>query len=136
MNEITVNPYLFFQGNCRDAMEFYKNIFGGELTLQTYDEVPGETQPGMENKVMHAALTGGDVLLMASDTPGASATAAKVTISLGGTNEEKLTEIFSRLSEDVVVASPLKKEFWGDTFGSLTDKFGIDWMVNITTQKA
>src|SRR5690349_3325235 len=112
MNDITVNPYLFFQGDCRVAMEFYKAIFGGELTIQTYDDVPGPTQPGMEGKIMHADLSGGAAKLMGSDTDQASDKTAKISISLGGSDEEKLTAIFNGLSEGVTVKYPLKKEFW------------------------
>lgn len=85
---------------------------------------------------MHASLTGGAVNIMGSDTEQASPKAAKITISLSGTNEERLTTIFNSLSEGAAVQSPLKKEFWGDTFGQLTDKYGVDWMVNIAGPKA
>jgi len=135
MQDILVNPYLFFKGNAREAMEFYKNIFGGELTLNGYDDLPGPTQEGLEGKLMHADLRGGDITLMASDTLQASDKAAKVTISLSGDNEEKLTAIFNKLSDGVDVQFPLKKEAWGDTFGQLTDKYGVDWMVNISAKK-
>ncbi len=135
MDTITLNPYIFFKGNCRAAMEFYKAIFGGELTVQSYEEVPGETPAGLEGQLMHAALTGGDISLMASDTLLASPLAAKVSLSLGGTNEAKLTRIFNALCQDVEVRSPLKKEFWGDIFGSVTDKYGIEWMVNISASQ-
>ena len=135
MDNIIFNPYIFFTGNCREAMEFYKDIFGGELTVQTYDEVSGPTQEGMEGKIMHASLSGGEINLMGSDTEKASAKAAKVSLSLGGTDEEKLRKIFERLSEGVEVEHPLKKEFWGDIFGSITDKLGIEWMVSITANK-
>ncbi len=136
MNDVTLNPYIFFQGNCREAMEFYKNIFGGELTIQTYEEVPGDTPAEMKGKIMHAALMGGEVDLMASDTPQASAKAAKVSLSLNGYEADKLTNIFNRLSENVEVQYPLKKEFWGDTFGSVTDQYGVEWMVNIGVKSA
>jgi len=116
-------------------MEFYKNIFGGELTISTYEETPGDTPPGMEGKLMHAALTGGLITLMGSDTPQASAKAAKISLSVGGDDEEKLTAIFNQLSDGADVEYPLKKEFWGDTFGTLTDKFGVEWMVNISGKK-
>jgi PhnB protein len=135
MDKITLDPYIFFAGDASAAMEFYKNIFGGQLEIQTYDDVPGPTQAGMEGKIMHAMLSGGDIRLMASDTPGASPKAAKVSLSLGGTDDAKLRKIFEGLSEDVEVQYPLKKEFWGDIFGSLTDKFGVEWMVNITLPK-
>jgi PhnB protein len=136
MSDIKWHSYIFFQGNCKEAMEFYKNIFGGELTLLPYTDEMMSGEDSMKGKVMHAALMGGDVELMGSDTQQASAKAAKVSISLMGENEEKLRTIFDKLSEDVEVQYPLKKEFWGDTFGSLTDKYGVDWMVNISAAQA
>ncbi len=133
MNDISLNPYIFFKGNCREAMEFYKEVFGGELTIQTY----GEAKMGNESQkdlVMHATLLNGSMALMGSDTEKASDKAAKISLSIGGSDEKALTTIFEKLSEGGSVFSELKKEFWGDTFGSLTDKYGIEWMVNITAQ--
>lgn len=136
MSKITVEPYLFFKGNCAQAMEFYKDIFGGEISSQTYGEV-GAAQGGFPaDYVMHASLKGGEVDLMASDTAEASEKAAKISISLGGSDEPKLRKIFEKLSQDVEVKYPLKKEFWGNTFGSITDKFGVEWMVNIEAGEA
>ncbi len=135
MNDILVNPYLFFKGTAGEAMEFYKSIFGGELKLSGYDEIPGPTPAGLEGKLMHADLRGGVITLMASDTLQASPKSAKVTISLSGNDEDKLTAIFNQLSNGAEVESPLKKEAWGDTFGQLTDKYGVDWMVNINAPK-
>lgn len=132
---IDFNPYIFFTGNCREAMEFYKGIFGGDLEIQTYDDVPGPTMEGMEGKIMHAKLSGGEIVLMGSDTAKASSKAAKISLSLGGSNEEKLTKIFEGLCDGVEVEHPLKKEFWGDTFGQVVDKFGVEWMVNIAGPK-
>lgn len=134
MADIQCTPYLFFKGNCREAMEFYQSIFGGELTIQTYDEVKMASEETPADYVMHAMLDGGKVKLMASDTAKASETAKKVSISLGGTDVDALTEIFEKLSQDVNVEYPLKKEFWGDIFGAVIDKYGIDWMVNISSQ--
>jgi PhnB protein len=131
MSKIDLNVYLFFKGNCREAMEFYKNIFGGELTIQTYGDVSATDDKNKAEHIMHASLEGGDVKLMASDTDMASEKAAKVSLSLGGKDEARLREIFDQLSEDVEVKYPLKKEFWGDIFGSVTDKYGVEWMVNI-----
>lgn len=131
MDKITLNPYLLFKGNCREAMEFYKSVFGGELTVQTYDDMPGDTLAGMEGQVLHAALTSDEINLMASDTAEANPAAAKVSLALGGSDEEKLRAIFEGLCSDVEAKSPLKKEFWGAIFGAVTDKYGIDWMVNI-----
>lgn len=135
MNDISLNPYIFFRGDCREAMEFYKDIFGGELYFQTHGEVDENAAPEMKDKIMHASLTGGPLTLMGSDTEKASAKAAKVTLSLNGSDEAKLTDIFNRLSEGGEMLYPLKKEFWGDIFGGFIDKYGVEWMVNISAQK-
>jgi PhnB protein len=135
MDKVILHPYLFFAGNCREAMEFYKNIFGGELTIQAFDDIPGDTPEDMKGKIMHARLSGGDVELMASDSQAASPEARKIELSLSGMDEAKLSKIFDGLSAGGKVKSSLKKEFWGDIFGSLTDKYNIDWMVNIISKK-
>lgn len=132
---VKLAPYLFFKGQSREAMEFYKQVFGGELTMQAYSEVPGD-MPGKEEHpdwLMHARLEG-DFTLMASDTNEASPKMAKVSLSLTGEDEDKLRKVFESLSEGGKVLSALKKEFWGDTFGSLIDKYGVEWMVNISDQ--
>ena len=128
---VAVNPYLFFQGNAREVMEFYKDIFGGELTVKTYAEVGMADGPMGPDHLMHANLEGGHVKLMASDAAKASPVAAKVTISLSGSDEAALRTIFEKLCDGVTTEFPLKKEAWGDIFGSVTDKYGVDWMVNI-----
>jgi PhnB protein len=135
MSDINLNPYLFFKGNAREAMEFYKGAFGGELTVQKMGDVPPEGQmPGADpDSVMHAKLTGGLVTLMGSDSPQASDKTAKVELSLTGSDEAQLQTIFDTLAEGGTVRMPLAKQFWGDTFGMLTDKYGVDWMVNIGT---
>lgn len=136
MSTINVEPYIFFKGNAMEAMEFYKGIFGGEIESMTYDAMHVPVPEGFTGEnLMHASLVNGDVALMASDTIEASKKAAKVTISLAGNDEEKLTGFFNGLSEGVEVQYPLKKESWGDIFGSLTDKYGVEWMVNIGTEE-
>lgn len=137
MDKVALDAYLFFEGTCREAMEFYKGVFGGTLQVQTYDEVPGD-MPGkeqMKGKIVHASLTGGDVNLMASDTRGKPLGTGKIELSLSGDDDQKLRKIFAGLSADGKVKTPLEKQFWGDTFGTLTDKFGIDWMVNINAKR-
>jgi PhnB protein len=133
MGKINLEVYLFFKGNCREAMEFYKSVFGGELTLSTVGDSPDV--PGMEgmdkNLVMHSSLEGGDVKLMASDSPKASDKAAKVELSLTGTDEAHMKEVFDKLAEAGTVKMKLEKQFWGDLFGSLQDKYGVDWNMNI-----
>lgn len=131
MGNIVLNAYLFFAGDCCEAMEFYRDIFGGTLKVQTYDEVPGQPE-AMEGKVIHASLMDGDVDLMASDSPFPHQIATgKISLALSGTDEQKLRTAFDKLGAGGKVNSPLKKEFWGDTFGMLKDKFGVDWMVSI-----
>jgi PhnB protein len=133
MSNIQLDAYLFFTGNCKEAMEFYKSVFGGELSIQLMGEVPGEKPEGSkDDSVMHALLSGGDIRLMASDGTRTEAYGVgPITLSLSGTDEAKLTGIFEKLSEGGNITQKLEKMFWGATFGSLTDKFGIDWMVNI-----
>lgn len=138
MSNVRLEPYLFFKGNCREAMEFYKNAFGGELFFQTLGEVPGDVPGKAEHPdyVMHAKLSGGLVTIMGSDSEQASPKAAKIELSLGGSDETQLRKVFDALAEGGTVKTPLEKQFWGDIFGNLTDKFNIDWMANIEVPKA
>ncbi len=139
MSDVQLDAYLFFTGNCREAMEFYKEVFGGELTAQTYGEVPGDKPAEMErmnDKIMHSTLKGGEISLMASDSTRDSFGDSFISLSLGGTDEDKLRGLFDKLAEGGKVSQPLEKMFWGDIFGTVTDKFGVDWMVNIGSQPA
>jgi PhnB protein len=132
MSTATLNPYLFFTGTCAEAMEFYKSIFGGELHVSFYGEMGPE---GFADKVMHASLVGGQIELMASDSTRESFGTSCISLSLSGTDEAALRDLFDKLSVGGTAITPLKMESWGDTFGQLTDKFGIDWMVNIGAAK-
>jgi PhnB protein len=140
MGQINLNPYIFFDGQAKEAMEFYKKVFGGELSIQTMAEVPKEARESAINsdpdRVMHASLEGGVVKLMASDSAKASKKAAKIELSLSGTDADKLRDIYDSLSHGGKSSMPLEKQFWGDEFGMVTDKFGVDWMVNIEAKKA
>jgi PhnB protein len=137
MSDITTTPYIFFKGNANDAMEFYQRVFGGELAKSAYKDLSIPAPEGLTgNNLMHVALTGGKVMLFASDTALASPKAAKVSISLTGDDEAALTDIFNKLSEGADVQRQLRKEAWGDLFGSLTDQYGVEWMVNISQPKA
>jgi PhnB protein len=89
----------------------------------------------MKGKIMHASLSGGDADLFASDSTIASPVSRKIELSLSGEDESKLRKMFDALSVGGKVKFQLKRESWGDIFGSLTDKYGIDWMVNIATKK-
>jgi len=135
MEKVVLNPYLFFKGNCREAMEFYKSVFGGDVNYMTFDNVPN-TPENMKGMIMHSTLKGGDAELMASDSEQASPEAKKIELSLSCSDEAKMQKIFADLSAGGKVKHELKKEFWGDMFGQLTDKYNIDWMVNVPGKKA
>ncbi len=140
MANVQLDAYLFFTGNCKEAMEFYKGIFGGELTVSTYGEMPGDVpaeMQGHEDKVMHSLLKGGAIRLMASDSTRKEPFGDSfISLSLSGTDEEKLRNFFNKLSEGGKVTMPLEKAPWGDFFGGVTDKYGVEWMVNISEEKA
>ncbi len=140
MAKVQLDPYLFFSGNAKEAMEFYKGVFGGQLEMQSMDEVPEDAMPpgtkeSMKGMIMHASLDTGDFKIFASDSPKASPKAAKIELSLGGEDETKLRGWFEALSEGGKVKMPLKKQFWGDIYGQLIDKYNIEWMVNIASAK-
>src|ERR1051326_1733195 len=102
MDQITLNPYIFFDGQCKEAMEFYKGVFGGQLTIQTMGEVPEEARAQAMNpdpdRIMHASLEGGGIKLMGSDSAKASAKAAKIELSISGSDDTKLRKIFDSLA--------------------------------------
>ncbi|MEV6304757.1 VOC family protein [Actinoplanes sp. NPDC051861] len=131
-----LNPYLTFNGNAREAMEFYRSVLGGELRLNTFGEF-GTPDPEIKDKVMHAMLTLPDGnTLMASDTaPGMDFNPGNtITVSLSGTPDGNLHDVWSKLTEGATVTMPLEKQMWGDEFGQLTDRYGVPWMVNIGQQ--
>jgi PhnB protein len=131
---VLLNPYISFKDNARQAMEFYKTVFGGKLTISTFKEYHVSQDPKEDDKVMHAMLVGENgITFMAADTPNQMEfhAGANVSMSLSGDNEAELQSYFQKLSAGGMVAMPLEKAPWGDTFGMLTDKFGISWMVNI-----
>lgn len=128
-----LNPYLNFDGNARQAMEFYEQVFGGTLTLNTFGEY-GETGERADG-VMHAQLeTPSGYTLMASDLPPGMPhePGNNMTNSLSGTDGDELRGYWEKLADGGTVTMPLEKQMWGDEFGACVDKFGIPWMVNIT----
>jgi PhnB protein len=130
-----VYPYLNFDGQSAEAMQYYHSIFGGELKIQTYGESGMADNTEVANRVIHADLNGDLVSLMASDThPEYSPPLVlgnNMTISLVGTDKDELTRSFNQLSEGGTITMPLEKQFWGDLYGQLVDRFGIQWSVNI-----
>lgn len=134
-----LNPYISFKDNARQAMEFYKQVFGGELLMNTFKEFQVSQDPAEENKIMHAMLEAGNGLtIMAADTPASMdyREGSNISISLSGENETELSGYFQKLSEGGNIIEPLVKAPWGDTFGMVVDQFGVSWMVNIIGAKA
>ncbi len=132
-----LNPYISFLDNTRQAMEFYQSVYGGKLTMNTFAEFHASEDPAEGNKIMHAMLEADNgIVFMASDTPNGMAyrPGSSISMSLSGENEAELRGYFEKLASGGMVGMPLEKAPWGDTFGMLTDKFGINWMVNITGQ--
>jgi PhnB protein len=132
-----LNPYLNFSDNAREAMEFYKDVFGGNLTLNTFGDYG--TQGDEANKIMHAQLeTDSGFTLMAADTPeGMSRNPGdNITVSLSGDDAEALRGYWEKLSDGGNVTMPMEKQMWGDEFGMCTDRFGIPWMVDIVPADA
>jgi PhnB protein len=132
-----LNPYLTFDGNARDAMTFYRDVFGGELVLNTFGEY-GAPDPATAEKIMHAMLeTDQGYSLMASDTaPGMQRTAGdSITVSLSGDDGDRLRGYWAALSDGGTVTMPLEKQVWGDEFGMCVDRFDTPWMVNIAQPK-
>ena len=130
-----LNPYLSFGDNAREAMEFYKSVFGGDLTVMTFAEGGGSDKPEEQELVMHSQLTTpSGFTLMGADTPaGMNRTQGdSISVSLSGEEESELTGYWDKLAVDAQFTMGLNKAPWGDTFGMLTDKYGVPWMVNIT----
>ncbi|MFJ1730063.1 VOC family protein [Streptomyces sp. NPDC088254] len=129
-----LNPYLSFAGDARQAMEFYQEVFGGTLTVNTFGEY-GKPDAPEADKVMHAMLeTGSGFTLMGADTPPGMeyVPGNNFSVSLSGDDEAELRGYWEKLSAGGSVGVPLERQMWGDVFGMCTDRFGIPWMINIT----
>jgi PhnB protein len=125
-------PYLFFGGNCREAFTRYQEIFGGELTLMTMKDVPGEEPPADKaDLIIHAALTFGDDLLMASDDPMADGfgPVQGMMVTFEAPSVDEATRVFDALAERGRVTQALIPTFFSEAFGMCTDQFGTPWMV-------
>lgn len=133
-----LNPYLSFKENTREAMEFYRTIFGGKLDVSTFKDYHASQDPSEDNMIMHSVLEAENgITIMASDTPNRMEYRAgtNLSMSLSGDNEAELKAYFEKLSAGGMVTMPLEKAIWGDSFGMCTDKFGVQWLVNIAGQK-
>ena len=128
-----LNPYLSFAGNARQAMEFYRDVFGGTLTLNTFGEIGGQHGDDAD-KIMHGMLEtdSGFTLMGADNPPGMELTPGNnITVALSGDNADELRGYWEKLSESGTVSVPLEKQMWGDEFGSCEDRFGVPWLVDI-----
>jgi PhnB protein len=129
-----INSYLTFNGNCREAMTFYKDCLGGELIFQTIGESPlSDKMPRqMKDCILHATLTKNALVLMASDMVSESGLVKgnAVSLSLNCSSEEEIKKYYAKLSAGGTANHPLEDSFWGALFGDLTDKFGNHWILN------
>ena len=133
-----LNPYISFENNARQAMEFYRGVFDGNLTLNTFGEFGAQDSPDAD-KIMHSQLeTDSGFTLMASDTPAGMQRnpGDNIAISLSGDDAAELRGYWEQLSDGGTVTMPLEKQMWGDEFGMCVDRFGIPWMVNIGQPRA
>ena len=134
-----LNPYLSFKDNTREAMEFYRSVFGGKLEVSTFKDYHASQDPSEDNLIMHSVLEAENgITFMASDTPNRMEyrPGTNMSMSLSGDNEAELKAYFEKLSAGGRVTMPLEKAIWGDSFGMCTDTFGVQWLVNIAGQKA
>jgi PhnB protein len=132
---VRLSPYLSFRDEARAAMEFYHSVFGGELTLSTFGDFNASENPVEADKIMHGQLVAGDLRLMGADTPNEmpyeAGTNFAVSLTGGPEDEATLRSHWEALAEDGDVTVPLEPSPWGDVFGLLTDRFGVQWMVDI-----
>jgi PhnB protein len=133
---VTLNPYINFKDNAREALEFYHSVFGGDLNMSTFADYQSAQDPAENDLIMHGQLEGAQgVTLMGADTPKhlEFQAPAGISISLSGGNEDDATlrGYWDKLVDGGTVVQPLEVAPWGDAFGMLTDRFGIAWLVNI-----
>ena len=133
---MSLNIYLTFDGNCREAFEFYRSVFGGEFQVfQTFADGPDDmpVADAEKDNVLHVSLPVGGSLFMGSDNSSfgpALAVGNNFSVSIDGQSREHCDEVFAKLSAGGSVTMPLQETFWGSYYGQWTDKFGINWMVN------
>ena len=138
-----VEPYLFFDGRCEEAIEFYKKTLGAQVVmLMRFKDSPEpqgpQCAPGNADKIMHAMLeTGNGFTLMGADTPTGMKydSGKRISISLSGDDGDQLRGYWEKLSAGGTISMPLEKQMWGDEFGMCTDRYGVDWLVNIGQQQ-
>ena len=133
-----LNPYISFNGNAQQAMEFYKRVFGGTLALNTFGEYGAQDSPDAE-KIMHGMLESDNgFTLMGADTPSGMEhnPGNNIAVSLSGDDADELRGYWEKLSDSGTVSVPLEMQMWGDVFGMCVDQFGVSWLVNIGQPQA
>lgn len=133
-----LNIYLFFNGNCEEAMNFYKDALNGNVEMiSRYGEAPMPCPDADKNKVMHGVLNAAETKIFFSDCPGdrPATYGDNYSVSLNMRSAEELTGAFNALSAGGIVTMPLQDTFWGATFGMCKDKFGVNWMFNFDKPK-
>lgn len=134
-----LNPYLGFQGKAREAMEFYKSVFGGKLEMQNFKDSGMQVAAGEEEWLMHSMLEADNGLtFMAADVPSGMefrGGASSVSLALSGDNYDELKGYYDKLCEGGKSEMPLNKAPWGDYYGECTDKYGFRWLVDISEKK-
>jgi len=134
-----INSYLTFNGNCREAMNFYKDCLGGELTLQTIGESPlaDKMPPQMKECILHATLIKDKLVLMGSDMVGENGLKKgnSVSLAINCSSDEEIRSFYEKLSAGGKKDHALEESFWGATFGDLTDKYGNHWLLNYEKKK-
>lgn len=131
-----IKPYISFNGNCKEAMEFYKDKLGGEvLFTQTYGESPmAGKAPGQGDKIMHCSIKIGDSVIMACDNVfeehNPTIVGNNISLAIGSNDVAHAEKVFEEMSEGATIVMPMQETFWAERFGMLTDKFGINWMFN------
>jgi PhnB protein len=133
-----LTPYLHFEGNAEEALNFYKNALDGEIVMiSRYKDGPMTVDEDWKEKIMHARLNFGKSMIMVSDGPKnyKSNTNGNIQLSIEVEDENKIDEVFNKLAEGGKITMPLAKQFWGAKFGMLTDKYGTGWMLNHEEKK-
>ncbi|SKA18680.1 VOC family protein [Sediminibacterium ginsengisoli] len=134
-----IDAYLFFENECREAMTFYQQCLGGDLSLMPMGESAVADQMPADKKdlIMHSSLINGGVILHGADNcMGNTLVKGKtMALSLNCSSDEELHDIYNKLSAGGTATHTPRVEFWGDTFGMLTDKFGVDWMLSYRPQE-
>jgi PhnB protein len=134
MKMAQINSYLTFNGNCREAMTFYKECLGGQLVLQTIGESPmaDKMPPQMKKSILHSTLTRGDLVLMGSDMVDENGLVKgnSVSLMLNCSSEKEIKTCYKNLSKGGTATHPLENTFWGALFGDLVDRFGNHWLLH------